>query len=64
MSEPVRHILELFDSLPELDKRTAVVELLRRGPRRDGDIPAADLDALADELFASLDVEEAACADR
>jgi hypothetical protein len=60
MSNPVRHLLELFDALPEPDKRSAVAEILRRNPPGEGDIPAPGLDALADELFSTLDAEEAA----
>ena len=64
MSEPVRHLLELFDALPDQDKRVAVEELLHRSPHGYGDISAPAFDALADELFADLDLEEAARAVR
>lgn len=57
MSEPVRHLLELFDALPESDKRSAVAEILRRSPPGESDIPASGHDFLADELFAALDAE-------
>lgn len=60
MSNPVRHLLELFDALPESDKQSAVAEILRRSPAAEADIPAAGFDALADELFSTLDAEEAA----
>ncbi|MCI0701076.1 MAG: hypothetical protein L0241_08330 [Planctomycetia bacterium] len=60
MNESVRHLLELFDALPEPDKRSAVVEILRRAPVGEADIPASGLDELAGELFAALDAEEAA----
>jgi len=60
VSNPVRRLLELFDSLPEPDKRSAVVEILRRNPPGDGDLHAAQLDGLADELFSALDAAEAA----
>jgi hypothetical protein len=60
MSEPVRHLLQLFDALPEPDKRSAVVEILRRAPVGEDDIPVTGLDELAGELFATLDAEEAA----
>jgi hypothetical protein len=60
MSEPVRHLLELFETLQEADKRSVVAELLRRNPPSEDDIPASGFDALADELFANLDAEEAA----
>jgi hypothetical protein len=58
VSEPVSHLLDLFDALPEPDKRSAVTEILRRSPPGDADVPAAGLDALAGELFAALDSEE------
>ena len=65
MSETVRHLLELFDALPEPDKQSAVAEILRRSPPGEDDIPGSGLDALADERFAALDAEEAArAADR
>lgn len=60
MSEPVLRLLELFDALPEPDKRSAVIAILRRSPPGEGDIPDAGLDDLAGELFAALDSEEAA----
>jgi hypothetical protein len=60
MSEHVSHLLELFDTLSEPDKRSAVVEILRRSPPGETDIPPSAHDALAAELFAALDTEEAA----
>jgi len=65
MSERVSQLLDLFESLPEPDKRSAVSEILRRHPLGEDDIPASGLDELAGELFAALDAEEAArAADR
>lgn len=61
MSEPVSRLLDLFDTLPEPDKQTAVAEIIRRRPAGEADIPEAGLDALAGELFAALDAEEDAC---
>ncbi len=58
MSEPVRHLLELFDALPEPDKRWVLVEFLRRGTPDSGDVSATTFDSLADELFGVLDSEE------
>ncbi len=58
MSEPVSRLLDLFDALPELDKQSAVTEILRRAPQGEANVPAAGLDALAGELFAALDAEE------
>lgn len=60
MSEPILHLLELFDALPEPDKRSAVAEILRRNPPGEADLTGAGHDALAAELFANLDAEEAA----
>lgn len=58
MSNCVSQLLNLFDSLPEDDKRSAVVEILRRSPPGEDDIAPHGLDELADELFAALDAEE------
>jgi len=59
MSAPVRQLLDLYEALPEPDKRAAAAEIIRRMPDEDG-LTADDHDALADELFAALDAEEAA----
>jgi hypothetical protein len=59
MSEPVRHLLDLFDTLPEPDKQSAVAAILLRRPSGEADIPEDGLDSLAGELFAALD---SACA--
>ena len=59
MSAPVRQLLDLYDALPEPDKRAAAAEIIRRMPD-DGALTDDDHDALADELFAALDAEEAA----
>lgn len=64
MSDRVRDLIASFDALPDADKRVAAAEILRRVPRSEGDLPHAALDELADELFAGLDAEEAARADR
>jgi hypothetical protein len=64
VSDPVRELLASFDALPESDKQVAAAEILRRTPMPEGDVPASTLDTLADELFAGLDAEEAARADR
>jgi hypothetical protein len=60
MSERVSQLLDLFDALPDPDKRSAVTEILRRHPLGEDDLSAAGLDELAGELFAALDAEEAA----
>ncbi len=58
MSEPVSHLLNLFDALAEPDKQSVVAEILRRSPQGEADIPDAGFDALAGKLFAALDAEE------
>ncbi len=58
VSAPVRQLLDIFDALPDPDKRAAAAEIFRRLP--DDDLTPAGHDALADELFAALDAEEAA----
>lgn len=60
MSELVTRLLDQFDALPEPDKRSAVAGILSRRPAGEADIPPSGHDALADELFAALDAEEAA----
>jgi hypothetical protein len=57
MTDSLRQLLDLFDTLPDPDKQVAAAEILRRTP--EGDLPPSALDALADELFAGLDAEEA-----
>ncbi len=59
MSDRVSQLLDLFDALPDPDKRAAAAEILRRSPPGEADIPAAGHDALAAELFAALDTQEA-----
>lgn len=58
MSEAIRHLLELFDALPDPAKGTAVAEILRRNPPAEADISADGLDTIAEELFTGLDAEE------
>ena len=64
MSDPVQSLLAAFELLPDAEKQIAVVEILRRTPPAEKDVSAAGFDALADELFATLDAEAAARADR
>jgi hypothetical protein len=64
MSGKAQELIASFDALPESDKRAVAVEILRRVPRVEGDIPLHALDELADELFATLDAEEVARAGR
>ena len=58
MSERVNQLLDLFDALPEPEKRSAAIEILRRSPVGEEDISLSGFDALAGELFSALDVEE------
>jgi hypothetical protein len=61
----VQQLLESFDALPEADKHLAAVEILRRVlPSAVGDVPESALVEAAEELFRSLDAEEAAHAQR
>ena len=63
MSNSVNYLLSLFDALPEPDKQAVALEILRRSPLGETDVPLAELDALADELFVRMDAEEVARAD-
>jgi hypothetical protein len=64
MSNLVRQWIELFDAMPEADKRSALAEIQRRSQPLGAGLADVDLDALADELFTTLDTEEARHADR
>lgn len=64
MSNSLIHFLDLFEALPEGEKQTAASEILRRVRFGDDDLPTAVFDGLTDELFAGLDAEEAAHAER
>ncbi len=64
MSNLVRQWIELFDAMPEVDKRSALAEIQRRSQPMEADLADVDLDALADELFAAMDAEESTHADR
>ena len=64
MSNAVRDLLRSFESLSEIDKQEAVVEVVRRTPdSMMGDLSNEGLVAAAESLFAALDMEEAAHAD-
>ena len=61
MTANVRQLLKSFDQLPETDKREAAAEILRRTLQIE--LPSLDDAALverAEELFLSLDAQEAA----
>jgi hypothetical protein len=62
MSATVLEVLASFDALPDSDKQVVAAEILRRTPS--GDLSTTTLDALADELFATLDDEETTRAQR
>jgi len=60
MTANVRQLLNSFDQLPEADQREAAVEILRRSLQIE--IPPlddAELVECAEELFLSLDQQEA-----
>lgn len=62
MNESVAQVVELFDALPDAEKHLALVELLKRSPFGEPDIRDSELDHLAEDLFLTLDDEEAASA--
>lgn len=65
MTATVQQLLDTFNALPDADKHQAAVEILRRFPvTADGDLPESALVAAADELFCTLDAEEAGHAPR
>ena len=60
MTAPVQQLLASFDSLSDADKHLVVVEILRRvAGAAPGDMPEGALVEAADELFRTLDAEEA-----
>jgi hypothetical protein len=59
MTDAVHRLLQSFDALPDTEKQAALLEILHR-TRPEGDASAAELHAAADELFTTLDAEEAA----
>ncbi len=60
MTAAVQHILAAFDALPDLEKHQAAIEILRRyAGAGEGDLPEGALVGVADELFRTLDEEEA-----
>jgi hypothetical protein len=60
MTAGVQHILDSFDALPDPEKHQAAVEILRRyAGAMEGDLPEDTLVGVADELFRTLDEEEA-----
>jgi hypothetical protein len=59
MTDAVRDLLRVFDSLSPSEQDQATTEILRRGTANGG-LPDAAQDELAAELFRAYDAEEAA----
>ncbi len=60
MTSTVQHLLESFDAMPDADKHQAAVEILRRFTGAlEGNLPDSTLVGAADELFRTLDEQEA-----
>jgi hypothetical protein len=59
MTEAVRDLLRVFESLSPAEQHEVATEILRRCTA-DGPLPDAALDELAAELFRAYDAEEAA----
>lgn len=60
MSDTAEQLLATFDSLsPEVQHELLVVMLRRSGELPDTDVSDDQLTAIADELFLTLDAEEA-----
>ena len=65
MTATAQQLLDSFDALPEADQHQVAVEILRRfAGAVDGDLPESALVEAADELFRTLDAEEAGHAPR
>lgn len=65
MTATVQQLLDSFDALSDDDKHQVAVEILRRfNGAAEGDLPDNVLIGAADELFRSLDAEEAGHAPR
>jgi hypothetical protein len=65
MSAAVQQLLDSFDGLAEMDKHQVAIEILRRCASTSvGDLPDAALLEAAEELFRTLDAEEARHASR
>jgi len=65
MSAAAQQLLDSFEALADTDRRQVAVEILRRFAGTDvGDLSEEALVEAADELFRSLDAEEARHASR
>lgn len=58
MVTTARELLNLFDTLPEIEKHHVVVDLLRRS-MSEGGLSDEALAQAAEELFVTIDAEEA-----
>ena len=59
MTEAARHLIETFQTLPDLDKREVLAVLLRESVQGPYATPSDDeLTATADEVFLDLDRRE------
>jgi hypothetical protein len=58
MTKTMKQVLDSYEALPADEKQEVAVAILRRLPAA-GDLSADDLTALADELFQTLDADEA-----
>ena len=65
MSTTAQQLLDSFDTLPDTDKHEVALAILRRftGPL-EGVLPESAFAGAADELFRTLDAEEAGHAPR
>jgi hypothetical protein len=63
MTISVQALLETFDGLSDRERQEAAVEILRRVTSSEGELTECALVEAADDLFRSLDSEEAADAD-
>lgn len=59
MPTAVQQVLDSYDALPDADKHLAAIEILRRYLPAEGDLPESTLIQSAEELFLTLDAEEA-----
>ena len=59
MTQAARHLIESFEALPEPDKQSVVVEILRRAiPDHYSTLEDEDLLLAADQVFLELDRRE------
>jgi hypothetical protein len=63
MTFAAQSLLETFDGLSDRERQEAAVEILRRVTSSEGELAEDALVEAADDLFRSLDSEEAADAD-